>query len=321
MRRGRGLPGSASEPVEDRFRRLLLLVPYVLKTEGASVQDVCERFGIDRARLIADLNLLFMCGLPGYGPGDLIEAFVDGGTVTIRMADYFARPLRLTPSEGLLLYSGARALEAAGAGSPSLARATERLKEALGAEALKRVAVGVEGSSELNTIRGALESRRRVHMVYQSASKDEVTERDVDPWTVFLSAGHWYLVGWCHLVNDERIFRVDRMRSAEMTAEPAPVPENVDLSRYESLYVESPGAVEVVLEIAPEASWVLDQYPLLSHEPREDGWTRVNLTAGGTAWLERLMLRLGPNATVVEPRWLADRVKQIACRLAERYAT
>ncbi|TMK44628.1 MAG: WYL domain-containing protein, partial [Actinobacteria bacterium] len=105
-----------AESLEERFRRLLTMVPYIVKHPGVSVRDIRSRFGITRSQLVADLNLLFVCGLPGYGPGDLIEAFVDGSRVWIRLADYFARPLRLTAAEGLLLYSGARALSSSGAG-------------------------------------------------------------------------------------------------------------------------------------------------------------------------------------------------------------
>ena len=108
-----------AESLEERFRRLLTMVPYMVKHPGVSVSDVRKRFGITRSQLVADLNLLFVCGLPGYGPGDLIEAFVDGSRAWIRLADYFSRPLRLTAAEGLLLYSGARALSAAGAGDAS----------------------------------------------------------------------------------------------------------------------------------------------------------------------------------------------------------
>ena len=104
-----------AESLEERFRRLLTMVPYIVKHPGVSVRDIRTRFGITRSQLVADLNLLFVCGLPGYGPGDLIEAFVDGSRVWIRLADYFARPLRLTAAEGLLLYSGARALASSGA--------------------------------------------------------------------------------------------------------------------------------------------------------------------------------------------------------------
>ena len=309
-----------AEPLEERFRRLLTMVPYVVRRPGVSVREVRQRFGITRAQLVADLNLLFVCGLPGYGPGDLIEAFVDGSRVTIRLADYFSRPLRLTAAEGLLLYSGARALSAAGAGDDALEGAVKRLEQALGPDVLSRVRVELEGAGELATVREGLVAQRRLHLVYYAHSRDETTERDVDPWAMFLSGGRWYLVGWCHRVKDERIFRLDRIRSVEMLDTPADVPNDVDLSRYESLYVQGAQDAEVVLDLAPTAaSWVAESYPLESRERLGDGWVRVHLTAGGTAWLEKLLLRLGPQARVVEPRELAERTRALACRLAERY--
>lgn len=297
------------------------MVPYILSHSGVPAEEVQERFGITQKELISDLNLLFMCGLPGYGPGDLIEAFVDSGRVWIRTADYFSRPLRLTPSEGLLLYAGAEALAAAGEEPhPSLERATFRLKEALGAAGLERITVGVGSSDELVSIRSALDGRRKLHLVYQSSSKEEVTERTVDPWALFFSAGRWYLVGWCHRVEDERIFRLDRIRSLDVLEETASVPEDVDLSKYEAVYVQNASHLPVTLDLRPEAAWVLEYYPTLSQEPAGEGWTRVRLTAGGTAWLERLLLRLGTYARVVEPEWLEQSVRDLACRLARRYA-
>ncbi len=303
----------------DRFNRLLLLVPFVLKRSGVTVTEVCKRFEITRGELMADLDLLFMCGLPGYGPGDLIEAYVDDERVLIRMADYFSRPLRLTPAEGLLLYSGAEALAAAGGNSEALERAKERLLQVLGHEALDRVKVNVAALDELVVLREAMEAHKRIHIQYQSQSKDEVTERDVDPWALFLSAGRWYLVGWCHKVSDERIFRVDRIRTAAVLDVLADIPPDVDLSKYEALYVEGAGDFKITLEIAPQAAWVGDQYILTSREEMKDGWQRIQLSAGGTAWLERLLIRLGPHARLIEPEFLRENVKQTACRMAKIY--
>ena len=305
---------------EARFSRLLIMVPYVLKNSGISVDEVCSRFGLTPKELLADLNLLFMCGLPGYGPGDLIEAYIDSGQVWISTADYFSRPLRLTPSEGLLLYAGAKALAAAGGEpNPAIERATERLGEALGSEALERVSVGVTASAELVEIRRAIEGGRKLHITYQSHSKEEITERDVDPWALFFSAGRWYLVGWCNKVDDERIFRIDRIREIHVLEAPAIIPPDVDLSKYEEVYVQSAGALAVTIDLRPEASWVCEYYPTTSISQMKGGWTRVQLTAGGTVWLERLLLRLGNYARVVEPKSLAQSVRELACRLAARY--
>lgn len=305
--------------LEDRFRRLLLLVPYVLSHNGATVAEVCERFGVTRNQLVADLNLLFMCGLPGYGPGDLIEAYIEGDQVWIRMADYFSRPMRLTPAEGLMLYAGGQALAAVSGPDPALERAMSQLSRSLSPGALERVNVGLETPAELGIIREALESRRRLGLVYQSQSKDEVTEREVDPWALLLSEGRWYLVGYCHRVQDERIFRVDRMRRVAALDQAAQVPEDFDLSNYDSVYSDSKDAHTVTLDISPRAGWVSDYYPLVSQEPADDGWARIRLRTSGTAWLIRLLLRLGPEARVVEPDNLRDQLRATAARMAERY--
>lgn len=311
-----------SKAVQERLRRLLLLVPYVIKEGDVTVADACQRFGITEEQLIMDLDLLFVCGRPGYGPGDLIEAFVDGDRIHIRMAEYFSKPLRITPTEGLLLYAGGRALLAAGAGDDALERALDRLAEVLGPEAVEGLSLEITPPPELQKLSDAIDRSKRVHIRYHSGSKGEITERDVDPWGVFAASGNWYLVGWCHLVEDQRIFRLDRIQELKTLRNASEIPKDFDLSRYEDLYVVNPSHQTVKLDIAPGAGeWLADYYPIEESKGRRGGWTRITLKAGGTAWLERLLLRLGDKARVVEPQELADRVREKACRLMERYRT
>lgn len=311
---------SVVDKLEGRFRRLLLMVPYVIRRPGVSVEDVCKRFGINRATLIKDLELLMMCGLPGYSPGDLIEAWIDKGEVVIRLADYFSRPQRLTPAEALLLYSGAQAISAAGDPDPALVQAMERLAEVLDPEALSRVSVDVGQAKEVRAITEAIGLGRRLHIRHQSQAREELTEREVDPWGLFLQTGRWYLVGWCHKTTDERIFRLDRIKEVVVLETKAHIPADVDLSKYDSLYIQAADANEVILELAPQAKWVLDQYRTLESEVLPNGWLRIRLSVAGSAWLERLLLRLGSNARVVSPASLADAVKKRARRLRQRYA-
>lgn len=311
-----------TESLDQRLRRLLLLVPFVLRNPGATVQDICKRFGITKKQLASDIELLFLCGRPGYGPGELIEAEIIGDNVSIRTAEYFDKPLRLTPVEGLALYSGAQALLAAGSGDESLRKAIHRLEDALGPENLSRISVGLESPPELRPLTRALDEKKRLYIVYQSTSKEELTERKVDPWAVFVSQGRWYLSGWCHLVQDSRIFRVDRIRSAQILDESADVPDDLDASKLEARYVKGPDSINVILDLAPQAAfWVTRYYPLESTESLDDGWLRVSLYAGGFAWLDRLLLSLGRNVRIVEPEELNLRIKELACRVAERYST
>ena len=101
-----------------RLQRLLALVPWVLDHPGATVDEVCERFEMTREMLIADVELLYVTGVPPYGPGDLMEAWVDGDKVHIGFDDWFARYHRLTWREAAGLNMAGRAQDAQGLSKP-----------------------------------------------------------------------------------------------------------------------------------------------------------------------------------------------------------
>ena len=112
--------GGAGRKAAGRLRRLLLVVPYLVRHPGSTIDELTNLFSVSRRDLLQDLNLLFVSGLPPYGPGDLIGVAIEDGRVWIEMADYFARPLRLTRAEALALYLRGTAL----AVTPGLREAT-----------------------------------------------------------------------------------------------------------------------------------------------------------------------------------------------------
>lgn len=302
---------------DERLRRLLALVPWVAGQDGPKVADVCARFGCTEAELLDDLDHLFLCGLHPYTPDALIEVDVADGRVWIRYADYFARPLRLTPAEGMALVAAAKSILAtpgADATGP-LARGVAKLTGALGpgGDAVD-VELGEAPGGVLDALRSAVGERRQVAIDYYAFGRDEWTERVVDPYAVFSAAGQWYLSAYCHAVDDERLFRVDRVRRAELQdATFAPPAGEPDFTVYEP----RPDDPRVVLDLAPEAAWVIEQYPVESVTRRARGHQRVRLAVSERAWLERLLLRLGTTATVVEGD--ASVGELAACRLLARY--
>lgn len=94
----------------ERLPRLLALVPYLLSRPGIAVAAAAADFGVSERQLRRDLELLWMCGLPGYGPGDLIDLSFDSDTVTVTYDAGMRRPLRLTSSEATALLVALRAL-------------------------------------------------------------------------------------------------------------------------------------------------------------------------------------------------------------------
>src|SRR3989442_3028524 len=215
-------PAGPSGKASARLQRLLVIVPYAIRHPGTTLDELVRVFDLQRSALIEDLNLLFVTGLPPYGPGDLIDVEIDEeGRVWIAMADYFARPVRLTRSEALALYLRGKALVAAPGleEAPALATALEKIEGALGPEALGelsgRVEVGPGGrvADSLAAIRRAVEDRERVEIEYYSAGRGELTARAIDPEQLFSATGNWYVVAGDNLSDEERLFRGHGIRS------------------------------------------------------------------------------------------------------------
>jgi proteasome accessory factor C len=300
---------------------MLSLVPWILSHPGVTIPELAARFEIDERQIERDLELLPMCGLPPYTADRLIDVWVaDDGAVTVRLAEYFERPLRLTPAEGIGLVAAGRALLAVpGADRHGpLATALEKLEDALGARG--GVAVDVGDTGELERLREAVAARQQLEIDYFSFARDEMTTRVVDPMRVFHAFGEWYLGAYCHRAEADRLFRVDRIRAVRATGETI-APERSDPGDEldDVVYTPSPDDVRVTLRVAPEAAWVAEELPVESVTPRAKGRLDVVLPVSAVGFLERLLLGLGPDAEVVAPRDARSIAADAASRVLERY--
>ncbi len=318
---GRPRPAKTAE----RLRRMLIFVPYLVQHAGTKLSEVARLFDVNEDELTADLNLLFLSGLPPYGPGDLIDVDIEDGRVWIRMADYFARPVRLTRNEARDLYLRAVALAGAPglAEAPALSGALRKLADALGPDALGPLAERVEaaGSSPAGTmleaVRRAVADHRRVEIEYHAISSGEITVRRIDPEEVFLAIGNWYVAAWDDRSDQERLFRVDRIRRVTPTRgrfEPRGL-----AGAGRPLYTPTGEDVEVRLVLHPGARWVAEYYETTSEVDLPDGTLEIVLPAKRLEWVARLMLRLAGEARIVGPEVLKDRVRELVSRTLERY--
>ncbi|MBO0732644.1 MAG: WYL domain-containing protein [Acidimicrobiaceae bacterium] len=310
---------AVTAPAQERLARLLAIVPWVVARDGPLIAEVCARFAVSERDLLADLQLLFLCGVYPYTPDALIEVDVADGRVWIRMADYFRRPLRLTPQEGLALVSaGSTLLAVPGADSDgALARALAKLEAVLGVGAGEDVdvALGQAAPDVLDVLRAGVDGPAKVEIDYYSFGRDSSSVRVVQPWRVFNQAGEWYLSGWCELAAGERLFRVDRISQARLTGSTFKRPTRA--SAQPPVYQPGPDDPRWVLDLDPPAHWVAERYPNDGVASRPDGRLRVTLRSGQRAWVERLLLRAGPHATVVEGDTSVR--SEAAARLLQRY--
>jgi proteasome accessory factor C len=314
----------------EQLPRLLSLVPYLLTRPGARMADVARTFGVSEEQLARDLELVYMCGLPGYFPGDLIEVDITAsGRITVSNADPMSRPLRLSRDEALPLIVGLRML----ADLPGLRdrdavdSALAKLEDAAGEAATTSAAIAVEvepvgGSAEiLAVVHRALAEKRRLHLSYYVPARDETTQRDVDPMRVSVVEGRSYLEGWCRSADAVRLFRLDRITAARVLDVPASPPSDAQPRDLDAgLFQPGPGDVRVVLDVEPAGRWVAEYYPCEFVEPRPDGGARIGLRTPDTRWVRRLALRLGGGGRVVEPPELVAAVSADAAAALAAYA-
>lgn len=289
----------------DRLRRLLAMVPYTVDRPGVELAELAEQFGISKAQAVKDLELLFVCGRPGYYPDDLIEACWDDDVVFVGNAEEISTPLPLTPREAGALRVGLGALVEA---MPEENAAVESVLRKLGGdpgEVPEPAAVPF-----IAGLRRAVRDGVQVVVLYWTQRTQEALERRIDPWHVVASNGFWYLQGWCHTRGAARTFRLDRMRSVEVTGDPvskrAPGAPNLLIS------ATAPGDPWAVLAVRPEARWVTEQpgtVLLQSGDETGAGRVLVAVQYADPQWLTDLVLRLGGAAEVLHPTSLREVVQ------------
>jgi predicted DNA-binding transcriptional regulator YafY len=300
-----------------RLRRLLAIIPWLAARGSASLDEIATRFGLTVEEVEHELLLAACCGLPPYSPDQLIDLVVDEGGVTADVPDYFRRPPKLAAADGFALLAAGQALLAVPGSDPEgpLATAMKKLSAALGVS--DGLAVQLDAPAHLDALRTAADARESVDVDYYSASRDEETSRRIDPLTVFADRGHWYVVAYCHRADAVLTFRVDRVNALAATGErfearptesPAP-----------GVFLAGPDTPTVTIEVPRSGGWVPEAYPVEDVDERRGGRLRIRMAVTGRAWLDRLLLRVGPTVKVVEPTDLRVAPKEAAARVLAAY--
>jgi proteasome accessory factor C len=330
-----------------RLRRLLALLAWLAQVGEAPIDEAAARFDLTPEALVTELEMAACCGVPPYTPDQLMEIIVTDTTVSARVGTSMARPRRLSPSEGFALATSARGLLAVSGSDDSgaLSRALVKLERALGGDAIE---VELDTPAFLPLVREAVATNGRLAVSYYSASTDRVTDRVIAPVRVFASQGHWYTDAWCSAAGDVRRFRVDRINVAVATegsdaiadAPPAgltlaggaaspsgsdeatPVPDDTGVGSPggPEPFIPGPDGRRVRLSLNPSTAWLVESIPSTGEPETIDGRIELEVVVGGDAWLERLLLRLGPDARVVEPPELRALGAEAAARILLRYA-
>lgn len=309
-----------------RLERLLALVPWVAgHPDGVAVEEVCRRFELDRSELVRDLDTVMMVGVHPFTPDTMIEAWVSDDRVTIRYADTFARPLRLTATEAVGLIAAASGVSSV-PGAPvsgALRRALGKLAAVVGSPDGPGVDVNLGGASPevFGVLEAAIDDHVQVDIVYPDFESAQGVHRLIEPRSLWSSGGRWYLSAWCHRAEGERIFRIDRILEATRTPEAWIALADTDDASVRGTVTFDESLPSVVVDVDRDAAWILERVPVLESEDRAEA-LRVRLAVASPSWLARLLVQLGPSARVIEadPTLDCERLASSeAARILARY--
>lgn len=321
--------GSSATGAREQVARLLRIVPYLHAHGEVRLDEAARALDLSERQLTKDLRVLFFCGLPGGFPDDLIDVDIDAlvgreGDRVIRVsnAEYLARPLRLTPTEASAIIVALRALRASATDEPTrdvVDRALAKLEQAA-AEA-PHVDPGEESADPAlrAAIRRALDGGRQLEIAYFVPTRDEESTRVVDPRAVVSHRGVDYLAAWCHSAEAPRHFRLDRIRAARMLDTPATEADSVEVDLAEGFFARADDVTLATLRLAPQARWVAEYYDVADVRPQPDGSVEADFLVADPRWLDRLLLRLAPYASVIAPREFTDTLSRAAIRTLKFY--
>ena len=292
-----------------RTARLLDLVPYLTTHQGIAISELAKTFNTTVKEITDDLNTLWMCGLPGYTPLELIDLEFESGFVSIRNAETLAAPRALDRAEALSIYMGLDLLSAELGGSSSLLVAEiTNLQEQLRSQLISAPQVQIEASlaSELRAlILRAIRRRGWLEITYHSAANDQVTKRQVAPYELSQSGSHEYLQGYCDNAKAIRNFRADRIVA---------VSEITDQLWPNNQLAANDEAIEYEVKVHAASRQVLEVLPQISANS-----ATATIQGYSAPWISRAILSLAGQVEAIAPTQIRAAVHARAIAALENY--
>lgn len=292
-----------TETAATRTIRLLSLVSYLTQHDSATISELAEHFSVTEKQIRADIDLLWVTGTPGYMADDLIDFdgfALDHGVVRLTASRGLGSTLRLGVKESIALLAAlnaVRSLVTIEFDDDTLGlvdRLISKLSLSLGenARALDIQLTDQTSGPALRVLRAGITHSHPVQIYYANAS-GVVSDRVIEPWTIFNDSGHLYVQAFCHLTKGARVFRVDRIGRINLLTD--------------RTFIEkqgaTPGAVRVpavgntcTLRVAAAGRWLTEEIPSDSVEEQPDGSLIVTLDVARPSWILEL---IGAHADVI----------------------
>jgi proteasome accessory factor C len=297
-----------SAPLE-RTARLLDLVPYINSHQGISLKELANVFNVTQAQMTNDLTTLWMCGLPGYTPLELMDLDFESGIVTIHNAETLSKPRSITFDEGVALVLGLDLLRSTI--SNDRADLLEKIDSlSLRLSELIKLPSALSAASVVNqdassAILEAIKSRSGLEIVYHSLYRDETSTRIILPIEIIESDGQRYLSSYCHTSSDFRQFRIDRIQSAKLEKVPREIPKTSS---------QASGHTSTIKVLTPtrEIAERFKQRELSMN-------SEFACESYSLQWVERSIMASGSSVCLLTPPEIRESISTMAQSMLDRY--
>ena len=303
-----------SDTAAVRALRTMDLIPYILEHPGISINQLAKVFNVTEKEIEKDLQLAFLCGLPGYTPYELIDLTYEDGVVSIIDPQVLNKPRNFSSNERVVIALGLEILrEINQSNSDNLSKIDNLSKKFLNKKEEEDALIIVEQNLSfpyLNVINQAISENRIVDFDYQSISKDMLSSRRVSPHKLYLQNGNLYLFGYDLQAQSDRVFKADQI--VNCTIGDKAHPEKTTSLQQEEI-------VELIID-RENINFIERNSTIIVGQEINNGQLHVKLRVSNFDWLKRAILSNAPSIKVISPESLASEVQQMAFDLISAYS-
>ena len=296
----------------NRALRTMDLIPFILENPGISIENLANQFSVTEKQIEDDLQLVFMCGLPGYTPYELIDLVFEDGVVSIIDPQVLDKPRRFSKSELVVIVLGLQILGELNNSNSVRANQIKALSDKimkLGNSNSVLINSGQNNSPYVDIVLNAISLRKSLIIEYHSMIKDEITNRIILPRYLYFLNGNLYLNALDLDAKADRVFKLNLIKKCEVGS----ATEN---QRYES----NEYAIQVVLDIDKQfVNFIERNSSVITNIQENKDSYRVDLMVSNMEWLKRNILSYSPGITVISPVLLATQVREVASSLMSAY--
>jgi len=311
-----------------RFERIVAILIQLQSKRIVRAQDIADRFDVSLRTVYRDVRALEAAGVPIYSEAGVGYSLIDG---------YKLPPIMLTQEEAATFVAAEQLMLQyldQNLGKHFLS-AVSKIKSVLREEQKDRIAslephLKVVPHRQLfkNTVPDVLEiilesiaEKRQIILDYQAINADTPTERRIEPVGMLQENGHWYLLGYCHLRQDYRNFRTDRIHGIHRT-ELAFTREHEPLDSYlkrERVHRKERIVLSVDKDAARYMRWDRHHYGFVSEEEKGNKVEMLFESDYRFNGFERWFMMYADSADILEPKELIERVGHLLDEIGRRF--